>query len=119
MVDNNEENQQSLGAVDHLQTRFFEDRMNRIENKIDNLSEAMISLARTEAKILELDRDRKNIEERLNRHADKIDSLTEEVHDNTKFLSVVGRFWWLVFGALAAGYVAASLSGGFPPVPLP
>jgi len=58
------------GSEEHLRTRMFEDRMNRIEDKIDRLSDAMINLARTETKILELERDRKNMESRINRHAE-------------------------------------------------
>ena len=50
-----------------------EDRLTRIEQKIDKLADAMISLARAEEKIAALQDDHDNMRERMNRLSQKLD----------------------------------------------
>ena len=58
-----------------LQEHIMRDerRLDRIEEKIDKLSETVISLARAEEKLINLEEDRKVINDRLNSHSDRID----------------------------------------------
>jgi len=76
-----------------------ESRLDRIEQKIDKLSEAMISLARAEEKLMAIEVDRHNIIERLNRHSEKIDELNDLVRDNTRTINNISKFFWLVLAA--------------------
>jgi len=46
-------------------------------------------------------------------NAEKIDELSQAVHDNTKIMGFISRFWWVIIGALAAGYIAAQFSQSF------
>jgi DNA repair ATPase RecN len=81
-------------------------RLDRIEQKIDKLSEAMISLARAEEKLMAIEADRHNMLERLNRHSEKIDELNDLVRDNSRTINNISKFFWLilaVFATAAAG----------------
>lgn len=76
------------------------ERFDRIETKIDKLSDAMISLARTEEKLLQMETDRANTLERLNRHSEKIDELNDEVKENTRISQNITKVTWMVVAAL-------------------
>ena len=78
-------------------------RFDRIETKIDKLSDAMISLARTEEKIMSMESDRANMLERLNRHSEKIDDLNDLVKENSRITANIVKVTWMVIGTLVAG----------------
>ena len=84
-------------------------RLDRIEEKIDKLSETVISLARAEEKLIMLEDDRKTINERLNKHSDRIDDVETKVDETAITVKVVNRLFWVVMtsvcGALAAQYI--------------
>lgn len=74
-------------------------RLHRIENKIDKLSDAMISLARTEEKILAMEENNRTYYDRLNRHSDKLDGLDERISDNERVVSIINKL--VMAGAIA------------------
>ena len=78
-------------------------RFDRIENKIDKLSDAMVSLARTEEKIMAMETDRSNTIERLNRHSEKIDELNDLVKENSRITSNIAKITWIIVGTVVAG----------------
>ena len=78
-------------------------RFDRVENKIDKLSDAMVSLARTEEKIMAMETDRSNTIERLNRHYEKIDELNDIVKENSRITANIVRITWIIVGTLVAG----------------
>ena len=78
-------------------------RFDRIENKIDKLSDAMVSLARTEEKIMAMETDRANTVERLNRHSEKIDELNDLVKENSRITSNIAKITWIIVGTVVAG----------------
>lgn len=78
-------------------------RFDRIEAKIDKLSDAMISLARAEEKLMAIESDRANMTERLNRHSEKIDELNDMVKENSRITGVMVKITWLIAGAMVAG----------------
>lgn len=80
-------------------------RFDRIESKIDKLSDAMVSLARTEEKIMAMEADRSNMVERLNRHSEKIDELNDLVKENSRVTKNINKITWLVVSAVVAGGV--------------
>lgn len=75
-------------------------RFDRIEQKIDKLSDAMVSLARTEEKIMAMEAERANITDRLNRHSEKLDELSDKVIDNTRTVANINKVVWLVVAAV-------------------
>lgn len=80
------------------------ERFDKIEHKLDKLSDAMISLARTEEKMMAMEIDRKNTTERLNRHSEKIDELHDKVNENTRITSNIVKITWMVVAGLVAGF---------------
>ena len=65
----------------------------------------MISLARTEEKIMAMEVERSNVIERLNRHSEKIDSINDKVNENSRITSNIGKVTWVVSGSLIAGFM--------------
>ena len=57
-------------------------RLDRIEVKIDKLSDAMISLARAEEKLIAIEQNNHTNFERLNRFSAKLDDIEKKVDDN-------------------------------------
>ena len=85
------------------------ERFDRMEKKLDKLSDAMIDLARTEEKIIAMESDRANITQRLNGHSEKIDSLTEKVNENARVVTNIVKLSWIIVGAVVAVGVKAYL----------
>ena len=54
-------------------------RLDRIEDKIDKLSDAMVSLARAEEKLIAIEKNNHSSLERMNRFSQKLDDI-EKVH---------------------------------------
>lgn len=74
-------------------------RLERIESKLDQLTDAMISLARAEEKIASLAEHQTNQTERLNRLSIKIDDIEKKVDENAHTVGIINK---LVFAALVA-----------------
>lgn len=83
-------------------------RLDRIEEKIDKLADAMISLARAEEKIVSLAELQSNQTERLNRLSQKIDEIAAETADNTRTVQLINKLFWVVIVA-AVGAIATNL----------
>lgn len=85
------------------------ERFDRIEKKIDKLSDAFITLARTEEKIISIEADKMVMMERLNKHSDKLDRLQVELAENTRAVSNITKMFWgviiAVIGSVAAQYI--------------
>ena len=88
-----------------IHAEVISERFDRIEKKIDKLSDAMISLARTEEKIIGMEIERANVIERLNRHSEKIDSINDKVNDNARVISNITKVTWILAGSLIAGFL--------------
>ena len=86
----------------------IDDRLVRIEDKVDKLSEAMISLARTEEKLISLQQDHSNQHERLNRFSEKLDHIERTVNDNSRTVQFINKLFWVlivaIVGAISAQY---------------
>jgi len=76
------------------------ERFDRLEKKIDKLSDAMVSLARTEEKIMAMEADRANLFERVNRHSEKLDRLNDEVKENSRVNANITKITWIVVAAV-------------------
>ena len=77
-------------------------RLDRIENKIDKLSDAMVSLARSEEKIQSLEVDRQLTVDRLNGHSQRLNSLEKQVDDNNSTVKAINRVFWIALTAFTA-----------------
>ena len=77
-------------------------RLDRIEEKIDNLADAMISLARAEERISAVAEQQAHQTERLNRLSEKIDGVAAAAADNSRTVQLINRLFWIVIAASAA-----------------
>jgi tetrahydromethanopterin S-methyltransferase subunit G len=81
-------------------TNSLEKRFDRVEEKLDKLSDAMISLARTEEKILAMEKNYRNHYDRMNRFSEKLDRIEKKVDDNERVVRVIGRVFWVILTAV-------------------
>ena len=86
-----------MAAVRETQTQ----RLDRIEEKIDKLSDAMISLARAEEKLIAIEKNNHSNSDRMNRFSQKLDKIEDMCMDNTRTIGIITKMFWLVLGAVA------------------
>jgi len=77
-------------------------RLDRIEEKIDKLSDAMISLARAEEKLIAIEQNNHANFERLNRFSAKLDDIEKKVDNNARTVAVINRLFWIVAVAMSS-----------------
>jgi len=87
------------------------DRLQRIEEKVDKLAEAMVSLARAEEKIGTLMNDHEKMHERLNRFSQKLDDVQRTVDENARTVSIINKLFWAVITAIAIGLASQFMLG--------
>ena len=78
-------------------------RLDRIEEKIDKLSDAMISLARAEEKLIAIEKNNHANYDRMNRFSQKLDNIEDKVNDNTRTIDVIKKTFWLILGSVFVG----------------
>lgn len=81
------------------------DRLNRIEEKIDRLSEAMIALARAEEKLVAIEKNNHNNFDRMNRFSQKLDDIEKKVDDNARTVSIINKVVYLISVAVIGAIV--------------
>lgn len=85
-------------------------RLDRIEAKIDQLSEAFISLARTEEKLAIIERDRLELSTKMSEVRDKVDKIDKKTDENTRTISVINKLFWIIIAAGAGAYTVQFLA---------
>jgi TolA-binding protein len=81
----------------HLTTT--EQRFDKLEDKIDSLSEVVISLARAETKLIALEESRQDQGRRLGSLEKDFYELKEEASDNSAFRQALTRAFWILLTA--------------------
>lgn len=81
------------------------DRLNRIEEKIDKLSEAMIALARAEEKLVAIEKNNHNNFDRMNRFSQKLDDIEKKVDDNARTVAIINKVVYVISVALIGAMV--------------
>ena len=76
-------------------------RLDRIEEKIDKLCDAIISLARAEEKIATMAEFGKQQGEQLLTLINRVDKLDQVVRENAATVSVINRLFWIIAAAAA------------------
>jgi hypothetical protein len=80
-------------------------RLDRIEEKIDKLAEAMVSLARTEEKILSMEQQNQNNFERMNRFSRKLDVIEKRVMENAHTVDIINKVVWIAAASVIGAIV--------------
>ena len=85
-----------------------EDRLNRIEEKIDKMAEAIILMARYEEKLDNYEKYRDESWARMNRFSEKLDRIEKKVDENAHTVGLINKLFWVAIVA-ASGAVAAQI----------
>ena len=88
------------------------DRLDRIEDKIDKMSEAIITLARVEEKISDLELRREEQHMRLNRLSEKIDNIDSHVTSLVENVSFMKKLVWFFFATISTLTISVILTPG-------
>ena len=80
-------------------------RLDRIEEKIDRLSEAMIGLARAEEKLIAIEKNNHNNFDRMNKFSVKLDDIEKKVDDNARTVAIINKVVYAISVAVIAGMV--------------
>ena len=80
-----------------------ESRLNRIEDKIDKLADAMVLIARTDEKLISMEQKYAAQYERMNRFSQKLDDIERLVEANNQTVTLVNK----VVGAIAIAAIGA------------
>jgi hypothetical protein len=83
-------------------------RLDRIEEKIDKLSEALITIARFEEKLEAYNRYREDSWDRMNKFSEKLDNIETQVQDNAHTVAIINKLFWVVIVAVS-GAIAAQI----------
>jgi|TARA_R100000030_G_scaffold74190_1_gene57413 archaellum component FlaC len=83
-------------------------RLDRIEEKLDKLGEALVAIARFEEKMDAYNEYRQNSWERMNRFSEKLDKIEVTVADNARTINIINKLFWIAIVA-AVGAIAAQI----------
>ena len=80
-------------------------RLDRIESKIDKLSDAMITIARAEEKLVNMEQKYLAQYDRMNRFSGKLDELEKLVMQNASTVNTINRLFWIAIIAISGAIV--------------
>lgn len=83
-------------------------RLDRIEDKLDRLADAMVAMARAEEKLDALQNEHNKMYERVNRLSTKLDDVESGVQENSNTVKVINKLFWVAIIA-ASGAIAANI----------
>ena len=83
-----------------------EERLQRIEDKVDKLADVVVGMARVEEKIQDLETRRAEGHERLNKMSKKLDDVDAHVISMRERMNVISKVMWLI----GAGVVTALIT---------
>lgn len=79
----------------------MEDRLGRLENKIDKLAEAVVSLARVEEQLITVFKNQTHMEQRIESIDSKVDGLAESMAEARTMERLI---WVVVVAAVGAAF---------------
>jgi len=81
-----------------------ETRLARIETKIDQLSDAVVSLARMEERMITLFKRMDTYDERQTKLEDKVETIDDEVRERGVVFRIIDRVLWIGAGAIIVAW---------------
>ena len=80
-------------------------RLDRIEAKIDKLSDAMVAIARTEEKIINMESKYSAQYDRQNAFSVKLDNIDKKVEDNARTVQTINKLFWILIVACGSAII--------------
>jgi len=81
-------------------------RLDRIEEKIDKLTDALVNIARFEEKMDSYSKYRDDSWARMNKFSEKLDHIEKSVAENAQTVQVINKLFWAVIVAAVGSVVA-------------
>ena len=85
-----------------------DNRLDRIEAKIDKLSEAMITVARAEEKLISMEQKYAAQYDRMNKFSEKLVELERIVSANAATVNTINKLFWVAIISMA-GAIATNI----------
>jgi|TARA_R110000744_G_scaffold327233_2_gene432936 hypothetical protein len=76
-----------------------QDRLDRIEEKIDNMAAAIIALARAEEKIITLTSFSKQQSEQIQSVINRVDKIDSLVTANALTINIINKIFWIIMAS--------------------
>ena len=81
-------------------------RLDRIEEKLDKLSDVVVSIARFEEKMDAYNEYRERSWDRMNKFSEKLDTIEKKCDDNARTVHTINKLFWVAIIAAIGTYVA-------------
>ena len=81
-------------------------RLDRIEEKLDQMSEVLIALARFEEKMDAYNDYRNKSWERMNKFSEKLDTIEKMCDDNSRTVHTINKLFWVAIVAIGSAIAA-------------
>jgi low affinity Fe/Cu permease len=91
---------------------IVDQRLDRIETKIDKLAEAIVSIARAEEKLVSLENDKKFLMEKMIKMEERVISVEKKTDENTSAISIIQRITWIAISTAVAAAAGAYIHFG-------
>lgn len=88
-----------------------EKRFDRIEEKLDKLSEAMVLIARTDEKIVAMEQKHAAQYDRMNRFSQKLDDIDKQLTENSQVIRNLSTFFWILVTAVVGAVIMQFYQG--------
>lgn len=85
-----------------------DNRLDRIEAKIDKLADAMVAIARTEEKLVNMEQKYSAQYDRMNKFSEKLDKLERLVASNAATVVTINKLFWVAIISMA-GAIASNI----------
>ena len=80
------------------------ERMDRIETKIDKLSEVLVHMARVEEKLINQEEDHKILRKDIYNLYDKVSEMEKIVQKNQITVNIINRISWIIITGVVGGF---------------
>ena len=81
-------------------------RLDRIEEKLDQMSEVLIALARFEEKMDAYNEYRERSWDRMNKFSEKLDTIEKKCDDNARTVYTINKLFWIAIVAIGSAIAA-------------
>lgn len=82
-------------------------RLDRIEGKLDKLTDTVVALARAEEKLINLEKSRQDFADAIDNHDERLDVVEGKVSSLELTSSIVSKLFWIAV-TVSAGFIAST-----------
>lgn len=110
-MNNDNETNHHYEEMNDKQFDSITQRMDRMESKLDKITDALIQLARTEERMIKLEEERKSIRKQVDIQHEQIIEIQKNVLNNSRLGDTFYKVIWIVIAALCTAWIASMFVG--------